>query len=452
MANKVIRRAVVFGLGGLGLLLPQRAEANTPFTSFAFAATGAPTSRTMPNRLAEIKNVMDFGATGDGTTDDTAAIQAAINWTSGANRGTIYFPPGSYKVTTSLTFNYAGALSIIFRGDGQASRIVGTVNGGYIFDRHLGSPSNQAQVVFEKLHIENGSTTVGTGAVRIGSTISAMIRDCSAAGMNPITTEDSAGNSSQNVLIEDVIFQSQNTATGSNGLTIGGSGAMFGCDLRGFNVAVRLYGTGFHMSGNRMERNNTAVLLGVDSADVNQGASGFSIIGGSFEGNWTSVDFTGTCSGFMLGPFIILGHDLNNAGVIPGVQGTQRGIFIRANTASAGLITGVLAGSVMDVAAFEIDAATNRSSVLFVGCAGNSVSGPNWITPSNAYTAQFLNSNVQPIYTFAGLPSGGNVLEGDEFNISDSNTASWGTNVTAGGSTNRVLTRWNGSNWTVVGK
>ena len=33
-----------------------------PFTSFAFAATGGPTKRTMPDRLAEVKNVLDFGA------------------------------------------------------------------------------------------------------------------------------------------------------------------------------------------------------------------------------------------------------------------------------------------------------------------------------------------------------------------------------------------------------
>jgi len=40
---------------------------------------------------------------------------------------------------------------------------------------------------------------------------------------------------------------------------------------------------------------------------------------------------------------------------------------------------------------------------------------------------------------------------GQMANISDSNTATWGANVAAGGS-NRILARWNGTNWTVVGK
>ena len=59
------------GVGALALLAPQRASADTPFTSFPFPATGAPTPRTMPDRLADVKNVKDFGAVGNGTTDDT---------------------------------------------------------------------------------------------------------------------------------------------------------------------------------------------------------------------------------------------------------------------------------------------------------------------------------------------------------------------------------------------
>jgi hypothetical protein len=46
-------------------------------------------------------NVKDYGAVGDGTTDDTTAITNAINALP-AGGGTVFFPPGVYKVTATL--------------------------------------------------------------------------------------------------------------------------------------------------------------------------------------------------------------------------------------------------------------------------------------------------------------------------------------------------------------
>jgi polygalacturonase len=70
----------------------------TQFT--AFQANNAPTARTLPDRLADIKNVRDFDAVGDGVTDDCSAIMAAMNWRAGnTTRGTVYFPPGTHYVS-----------------------------------------------------------------------------------------------------------------------------------------------------------------------------------------------------------------------------------------------------------------------------------------------------------------------------------------------------------------
>lgn len=58
---------------------------------------------TVTNAVTGVYNVREYGATGDGSTDDTAAIQAAINAASGK---IIYLPPGTYIFSADLYFYY----------------------------------------------------------------------------------------------------------------------------------------------------------------------------------------------------------------------------------------------------------------------------------------------------------------------------------------------------------
>jgi hypothetical protein len=73
------------------------ASSGSSLVGFINSGTGA-TARTVQAKLRESVSVKDFGATGDGVTDDTAAIQAAID--SGAKK--VIFPLGAYK-TNALT-------------------------------------------------------------------------------------------------------------------------------------------------------------------------------------------------------------------------------------------------------------------------------------------------------------------------------------------------------------
>lgn len=64
--------------------------------------TGSVT-RTVQSKLQESVSVKDFGAVGDGVTDDTAAIQAAANYVDSNDRS-LYLPSGQYRITSTITF------------------------------------------------------------------------------------------------------------------------------------------------------------------------------------------------------------------------------------------------------------------------------------------------------------------------------------------------------------
>jgi hypothetical protein len=84
---------------------------------------------TTVGRKARI-NVMDpeFGATGNGITDDTAAIQAA-DTLAAVLGGSVFFPPGLYRVTSSLfpssgtEWIGCGAASVIFMSGAWAGTV-----------------------------------------------------------------------------------------------------------------------------------------------------------------------------------------------------------------------------------------------------------------------------------------------------------------------------------------
>jgi hypothetical protein len=62
--------------------------------------------------------VTDYGAVGDGTTDDTSAINDAIAALNAAGGGVLYFPVGTYLCSSALTTISVPAL---IRGDGSAA-------------------------------------------------------------------------------------------------------------------------------------------------------------------------------------------------------------------------------------------------------------------------------------------------------------------------------------------
>jgi hypothetical protein len=71
------------------------------------------------DKLRESVSVKDFGAVGDGVTDDTAAINAAVAALVTAGGGTLYFPEGTYIVSAPINLRS----NIVYQGHGWASII-----------------------------------------------------------------------------------------------------------------------------------------------------------------------------------------------------------------------------------------------------------------------------------------------------------------------------------------
>jgi len=68
-----------------------------------------------------------YGATGDGATDDTAALQGAVN-AAAAAQTTLYIPTGTYMVSTPVTIPAGEGLSIVGAGWGTTIKLKAAAN------------------------------------------------------------------------------------------------------------------------------------------------------------------------------------------------------------------------------------------------------------------------------------------------------------------------------------
>jgi hypothetical protein len=110
------------------------------FSNVAFAQRvfNDPTQRTSPSQLVDFVDARTFGAVGDNSHDDTWALQTAATTVASQPRGgTLYLPPGVYKINSAITVPVDGMVTFVGAGSGSTIiRQTGRSADGIVFTRN----------------------------------------------------------------------------------------------------------------------------------------------------------------------------------------------------------------------------------------------------------------------------------------------------------------------------
>ncbi len=113
LPDKALRTNKALGFDGNGDPVAVSLEGSMASPDFTATGTGAAT-RTSHDKFSDLVSVKDFGAEGDGLTDDTLAIQQAL-----AAHDAVFLPTGTYLITATISLAAQKALI----GAGQKSVI-----------------------------------------------------------------------------------------------------------------------------------------------------------------------------------------------------------------------------------------------------------------------------------------------------------------------------------------
>lgn len=105
----------------------------------------------------KIVNVKDFGAKGDGVTDDTISIQNAINYIKTLG-GTLYFPRGKYLITSNLIFNGLNKCLTVL-GDSRESILVWNGSSNCVIFDFTSISNDELKISFENLKCINNNNS-----------------------------------------------------------------------------------------------------------------------------------------------------------------------------------------------------------------------------------------------------------------------------------------------------
>jgi hypothetical protein len=219
-------------------------------------------------RLVSVKT---HGAVGDGVTDDTAAIQAAIATVKAAGGGTVHFPRGSYKVVfpsglTAYTSLFALPSHTSVEFEAGATMTASAVTGSTLFAAVFGVDQTALPV-----------TNLRFSDVRIAQTAPGGGQEL-AAGIMLQVAPNTAANSITNVRIERCHFEGtasaiyilQRTSAGTTTRQVGGV-KIRNCTGMGNYSGITADGEDIEITGNTLVGSTTTPASYYDGVSIHSG-------------------------------------------------------------------------------------------------------------------------------------------------------------------------------------
>jgi hypothetical protein len=481
-ANQVI---TTDGSGVLTLVTPQvtsatlSASTGSTLIGTTNGGTGAVT-RTVASKLNDAVSVKDFGAVGDNSTDDTVAIQSAINAVSSG--AVLYFPQGIYRISATLNITNgirlqgANRFYSIIRWSEPTLEAINIVTDSPVEIEHLGfqctvaasagyavslvGVTQNAYSKIDKCFFNNCFWAIYTGSAAIWTISNSIISAYQASGV--VVQNTYIVDSGDSTIFNNVFSNSSAGAVAINHMSSGGLRVLCNKINSGAYGYRMLLATGANTSdtlinGNSIE-NCSVAAISFTTTDATSSYSNVEITGNQiaitpipirFGTTYTSMQFNGiTITGNSLATSAsgTVGITLNNVSNL-NVSGNT---CIGNGTIAAGISTGLYTSGNIGINTFNsafTSKVVNASSAVFVSDTG-AQSGTSAATCSLTYGSLY-SATVAVTFPIAFGAANVPRVTVDSRGISGGVSA-WPTTVTATGFSYTVLSVTNGGTGTVT--